>query len=82
MKPEWNGDPLSVPGSVLIVCSEQETDEFVALYALTSTDGTYIRGDGVWHTATGIALSQINFTKTIVARPALASKPPELTSSP
>lgn len=69
MKPEWNGDPLNAKGSVLIVCSRQETGEFVGLYALTPTDGTYIRGDGAWHTAAGKALSQVNFTKPTVMNP-------------
>jgi ADP-ribosylglycohydrolase len=69
MKPEWNGDPLSAPGSVLIVCSRPETGEFVGLYALTPTDGSFIRGDGLWHTAAGKALSQVNFTKPTVMNP-------------
>lgn len=63
LKSEHGGDPLSVPGTCLGVASNTDTGEFVGLYALTPNDGTYIRGDGGWHTAAGRAASQVNGTR-------------------
>ena len=68
LKPEYDGDALKAAGALLAISKSKTTDEVNGLYVL-SKEGTFIRGDGMWHTATGLALHQLNGSKLIPMRP-------------
>lgn len=64
LRPEYDGDALRVPGAVLAVAQNRGTQDFIGLYALTP-EGSFIRANRMWITATGKALSQLNGARIV-----------------
>ena len=62
LKPEHDGDITKVPGARILVSRNKPAGEFVGLYGFCS-EGTLIRYQGSWITATGVALQKFNDTK-------------------
>lgn len=69
LKPEYDGDAMKAPGAFLAVSKNKKTDEVLGLYVICD-EGNFIRGNGLWITATGKALYQLHGSQLIPMDPA------------
>ena len=60
LRPELDGDVTLIEGTMLASVLSAKDKAFVGFYALTPTEGTYIRGARTWITATGASLNKLN----------------------